>query len=112
MIKSKQKTIALEKLTPSMTLARDVIKPNGDLIFRKSDMLNESVIIRLKNFGVRKVTIEENCTDESQDPEYIEKKMKEIQEGLDYRFRKVNHVPLMVELKGLIGDHLKGKLVS
>ena len=95
-----------------MTLARDITKPNGDLIFGQSGKLTESIIDRLKRFGVREVTVAVKEADESLDPEYIKKKMKEIEEGLDYRFRKVNHIPLMIELKGLLSEHLKGKLVS
>jgi hypothetical protein len=38
--------------------------------------------------------------------------MKEIEEGLDYRFRKIDQIPLMVELKEIISEHLKGKLIA
>lgn len=112
MVISKQKTIPIEKLTPDMTLARDITRPNGDLIFGQSGKLTEPIIERLKRFGVREVTVIMEEADEYQDSEYIKKKMKEIEEGLDYRFRKVNHIPLMIELKELISEHLKGKLIS
>jgi hypothetical protein len=112
MIKRKQKTIPIEKLTPDMTLARDIIKPNGDLVFGQSGKLTQPIIERLKRFGVKEVTVIVEGTDQYQDPEYIKKKMKEIEQGLDYRFRKVNHIPLMIELKEIISEHLKGKLIS
>ena len=112
MTRAKEKTIPIEKLTPNMTLARDITKPNGDLIFGQSGNLTESIIERLKRFGVREVTVAVKEADESLDPKYIKKKMKEMEEGLDYRFRKVSHIPLMIELKELISEHLKGKLVS
>ena len=112
MIKSKQKTIPIEKLTPDMTLARDITKPNGDLIFGQSGKLTQPIIERLKRFGVKEVTAIVEGADEYQDPEYIKKKMKETEQGLDYRFRKVNHIPLMIELKEIISEHLKGKLIS
>ncbi len=112
MIEGKQKTIPIEKLTPDMTLAMDITKPNGDLIFGKSGRLTEPIIERLGRFGVENVTILVGEADEHHDPEYIKGKMKEIEEGLDYRFRKVDHIPLMVELKEIISEHLKGKLVS
>jgi hypothetical protein len=112
MINDKEKTIPIEKLTPNMTLARDITKPNGDLIFGQSGELTESIIERLKRFGVRKVSVLVKEEDEYRNPEYIKKKIKEIEEGLDYRFRKVNHIPLMIELKGLLAEYLKGKLIS
>ncbi|UCH00010.1 MAG: hypothetical protein JSU78_06155 [Deltaproteobacteria bacterium] len=112
MIKGKQKTIPIEKLTPDMTLAIDITKPNGDLILGKSRRLTESIIERLKRFGVENVAVLVNEPDERQDPEYIKTKMKEIEQGLDYRFRKVNHIPLMIEVKELISEHLKERLVS
>lgn len=111
-LKAKQKTIPIEKLIPDMTLAMDIAKPNGDLIFGKSGKLTKPIIERLKNFGVRKVTVIVKVVDEYQDPEYIKKKIKEIEERLEYRFRRVNHIPLMIELKELIFEHLKGKLIS
>jgi accessory colonization factor AcfC len=109
---SKQKTIPIEKLTPDMTLAADVTKANGDLIFGKSGKLTKAIIERMKRFGVERVTVVIGVEDEYQNPEYRKKKMKEIEEGLDYRFRKVSHIPLMMELKELISEHLKGKLIS
>jgi accessory colonization factor AcfC len=112
MISDKEKTIPIEKLTPNMTLARDITKPNGDLIFGQSGKLTESIIERLKRFGVRKVSVLVKEEDEYRNPEYIKKKIKEIEEGLDYRFRKVNRIPLMIELKGLLAEYLKGKLIS
>ena len=112
MINDKEKTIPIEKLTPNMTLARDITKPNGDLIFGQSGELTESIIERLKRFGVRKVSVLVKEEDEYRNPEYIKKKIKEIEEGLDYRFRKVNNIPLMIELKGLLAEYLKGKLIS
>ena len=112
MIKSKEKTIPIEKLTPGMVLATDITKPNGDLIFGQEGKLTELIIERLRRFGVKEVTVAVNEPDEYRDPEYIKKKMKEIDEGLDHRFRKVNHIPLMIELKGLLSEHLKGKIVS
>ncbi len=112
MINDKEKTIPVEKLTPNMTLARDITKPNGDLIFGQSGELTESIIEGLKRFGVRKVSVLVKEEDEYRDPEYIKKKIKEIEEGLDYRFRKVNNIPLMIELKGLLAEHLKGKIIS
>jgi hypothetical protein len=112
MINDKEKTIPIEKLTPNMTLARDITKPNGDLIFGQSGKLTESIIERLKRFGVRKVSVLVKEEDEYRNPEYIKKKIKEIEEGLDYRFRKVNRIPLMIELKGLLAEYLKGKLIS
>lgn len=112
MTKAIEKTIPIEKLTPNMTLARDITKPNGDLVFGQKGKLTDSIIERLRRFGVRKVTVVTGKADEYQDPEYIEKKMKEIEEGLNYRFRKVDHIPLMIELKGILSDHLKGKLLS
>ena len=112
MMNNKEKTIPVEKLTHNMTLARDITKPNGDLIFGQSGKLTESIIERLKRFGVGKVTVMLGEADEYQDPEFIKKMIKEIEEGLDYRFRKVNHIPLMIELKGLLAEYLKGKLIS
>lgn len=112
MINDKEKTIPIEKLTPNMTLARDITKPNGDLIFGQSGELTESIIERLKRFGVRKVSVLVKEEDEYRNPEYIKKKIKEIEEGLDYRFRKVNNIPLMIELKGLLAEYLKGKIIS
>ena len=112
MINDKEKTIPVEKLTPNMTLARDITKPNGDLIFGQSGELTESIIERLKRFGVRKVSVLVKEEDEYRNPEYIKKKIKEIEEGLDYRFRKVNNIPLMIELKGLLAEYLKGKIIS
>ena len=112
MINDKEKTIPIEKLTPNMTLAKDITKPNGDLIFGQSGELTESIIERLKRFGVRKVSVLVKEEDEYRNPEYIKKKIKEIEEGLDYRFRKVNNIPLMIELKGLLAEYLKGKIIS
>jgi len=112
MIKSKEKTIPIEKLTPDMALAMDITKPNGDLIFGQSGRLTKPIIEKLKRFGVKKITVLVEQADGHQDPRYIKKEMKEIEEGLDYRFRRVRHIPLMMELKELIGEHLKGKLTS
>jgi len=112
MTRAKEKTIPIEKLTPNMTLARDITKPNGDLIFGQRGKLTESIIERLRRFGVSKVSVVVKEADEYRDPEFTNKKIKEIEEGLNYRFRKVNHIPFMIELKGLLFEHLKGKLVS
>ena len=111
-LKSKQKTIPIEKLTPDMTLAGDITKANGDLIFGQSGKLTEAIIERMKRFGVGEVPVVVEVAGEYQNPEFRKKKMKEIEEGLDYRFRKVNHIPLMMELKEIISEHLKGKLFS
>ena len=112
MKEGKQKTIPIELLTPDMTLAMDITKPNGDLIFAQGGKLTESIIERLKKFGVEGVTILIDEPDEHHDPEDIKRKMKEIEEGLDYRFRKIEQIPLMVELKEIISEHLKGKLIA
>lgn len=112
MKQGKQKTILIELLTPDMTLAMDITKPNGDLIFAQDGKLTESIIERLKRFGVQDATILVDEADERHDPEDIKREMKEIEEGLDYRFRKIDQIPLMVELKEIISEHLKGKLIA
>ncbi len=111
MKKVKKKIIPIERLTADRVLAEDITRPNGDLIFRRGGKLSEYIIDRLKRFGIKNVAIfDEGENGNTHDPEYIKKKLKEIEQGLDHRFRKVNHVPLMRNVKDIISEHMKAKL--
>lgn len=108
----KNKSIPIERLTPDMTLASDITKPNGDMIFSKGEKLTETIIVRFKKFDIRKVDVLIEETGTGEEREQGEEKLEKALIDLNHRFRRVGHIPLMEELKGIIGEHLKGNLIS
>lgn len=82
---------------PEMALARDVRRtdnPQAPPICGRGTTLTESLIERLKNLGIKSITVEGH-------PVVIEgeKTLEDLLADLDRRFSKVANVPLMMRLK-------------
>ncbi|GLI37091.1 hypothetical protein KI811_14080 [Geobacter hydrogenophilus] len=89
--------IPLALAEPEMVLARDIRRadnPQGPPICGRGTTLTESLIERLKNLGIKSITVEGH-------PVVIEgeKTLEDLLADLDRRFGKVANVPLMMRLK-------------
>ncbi|AJE02877.1 hypothetical protein [Geobacter pickeringii] len=92
-------TIPIALAEPDMVLARPVTRvdaPQGPPICGKGTVLTVSLIERLRNQGIRMLTVEGR-------PVAMEgeKSLDELLAELDRRFSKVETVPLMQRLKGM-----------
>lgn len=90
-------TIPIALAAPDMVLARDVRRNDnsqGPSICGRGTTLTASLIERLKNLGIKSITVEGH-------PVAVEgeKTLDDMLADLDLRFSKVENVPLMAKLK-------------
>lgn len=90
-------TIPIVLAEPDMILAREVKRadnPQGPPVCGRGTVLTASLIERLRNLGVKMVTVEGH-------PVAVEgeKTLEELLADLDRRFSKVENFPLMQRLK-------------
>ncbi|WP_298439126.1 hypothetical protein [Geobacter sp.] len=91
-------TIPIALAEPEMVLARAVKRadnPQGPPICGKGTVLTSSLIERLRNMGVKTLTVEGQPVAAPEG----EKGVDELLAGLDRRFSRVESIPLMQRLK-------------
>ncbi|BDV43709.1 hypothetical protein GURASL_26320 [Geotalea uraniireducens] len=92
-------SIPIASAEPDMVLARDVRRvesPQGPTICGRGTVLTSGLIERLKNLGIKSITVEGNPLAAEG-----ENNLENLLAELDHRFRKVDNVPLMRKLKGM-----------
>ncbi len=105
------KVVPVDKLKPGMVLAREIVGPTKHLMAGKGVELTDRMIDSLKRFGIKRAFVEWERQTEIVDPELAQKQLQELEEGLDFRFRKVAHIPIMKELKDILLNHMKEKVL-
>jgi len=94
--------IALAK--PGMKLAKEVFRPenpSGPAMCGKGMELTESLLDRLRNMGIRSITVQGH-------PVWMEgdRTLEEMLEDLDKRFSQVSEDPLTGKLKNIYREYL------
>jgi len=97
--------IPLIRATAGMVLAREVFRTesaNGIPVCGKDTELTDLLIARLENLNIQSVYVEGH-------PVWSEGDLsiEEALHGLDNRFEKVRHDPLMAKIHDIYAEHLK-----
>lgn len=92
-------SIPIASAEPDMVLSRDVRRvesPLGPPICGRGTVLTPTLIERLKNLGIKSITVEGNPLAAEGEP-----RLDDQLAALEHRFSKVDNVPLMHRLKGM-----------
>jgi hypothetical protein len=91
------KKMQVENIVDSMTLAKDVCGPSGNILLKTGTKLTPSLGRRLKNWGIQFVNVQsDNDTAHAETPPRISK--EEIQNNLGSRFSAVMGNVLMKKI--------------
>jgi|Deesub1362A_J573_1020465.scaffolds.fasta_scaffold24486_1 pyruvate formate-lyase activating enzyme-like uncharacterized protein len=93
------KRIRLEDATEGMTLARAVENISGMVLYPAGIILDPQIIEKLKSRNIDEIWIEAEAEPRFSREEYIEK--------VDKALQKVRKVPLMMEIKEVLIEHIK-----
>jgi hypothetical protein len=107
----RHKSISVDILEPGMVLAKDVVGQKGNLIVGKGVEITDRMIGHLKRLGVKKVFIETEEETVQMDPERAQVLIDELAVEFDSRFRRVRDIPVMNELKNILFDHMREKIL-
>lgn len=92
-----------------MKLAKAVVDKNGLLLCNKGTKLDETIISRLSNMGIKKIIVKGHPVETIE----AEGKPLEIQlEELEMRFEKVASDPVMSVIKDIFEKKLREKMDS
>ncbi len=105
------KVVSVDKLKPGMVLAREIVGPTKHLMAGKGVELTDRMIAHLKRFSIKRAFVEWEEQTKFVDPALAQKQLHELEGTIDSRFRKVAHIPIMKELKGILFDHMKEKVL-
>jgi hypothetical protein len=105
------KSISVDTVESGTVLAKDVVGQKGNLIVGKGVELTDRMIAHLKRLGVKKVFIETEEEAVQVDPERARVLIGELEGVLDSRFRKVKHITVMKELRDILFDHMRAKIL-
>ncbi|MFH1672050.1 MAG: hypothetical protein ABIF87_01280 [Pseudomonadota bacterium] len=107
----RHKSISVDTLEPGMVLAKEIVGNKGNLIVGKGVELSDRMIAHLKRLGVKKVFIETEEEAVQMDPERAQVLIDEMEGTLNSRFRRVRDIPVMNELKNILFDHMRAKIL-
>lgn len=105
------KVVSVDKLKPGMVLAREIVGSTKHLMAGKGVELTDRMIAHLKRFGIKRAFVEWEKQKEIVDPELAQRQIHEFEAALDSRFQKVAHIPIMKELKAILLNHMKEKIL-
>ena len=89
-----------------MVLAEPAVSDQGTTVCGVGTELSDSLIGRMENFGVARLTVEGHPVKKSGE----DKSLAELEAELDTRFSHHAAVPLMMEIKGVFRERLHERI--